>query len=830
MTKNIKKIYFNGTNEIEIKEEKQKYAALFNAGTLNEYKKDGNLKKFNAIIFKNNKDYIIVDTDDLNSYKFVMKLIRKYDLYNIIDNFMTLSISNVKDINKNKCHFYFKNNLNLESNKIKINSSNLDILVNSLVFESDSYSRILNSKLLPEMSEQMYKELLNFNTSSNEIKKEIQEPIKEPIKINADNKINDILKCLSIDRFKNYDNWWVIGAILKEINKNNFDIFNEYSKNCGYKKYDYNDVLSFWNNHKVNNSNNKKSIYSLYSLAKEDNPTKYKEFINKYYKCNNDFLENILNTVYSDAFIKLKDLINIDCNISKNIINKSICHYLLFELGTPRLETVDYAIIFNILYKSHFIYNNNILYHYNGVYWEKQINDSKLNHYIIFKMFDKLLKLVNNLNLELLKIQSTKDNKNSLDSTIDYINELLKNLRKIKDGNVKKKVLDEIKMHIVNNEIQFDEHPYLFSFNNKLFDLKQNKFIEPRADYYISQTTGYDYSDNYKSSKIKEVQKLLESIIPNQIIRDYWLTLVATCLTGINIQKFIVASGTGGNGKSLFHEFLLSMLGSYGTTLKNNILTKDIKDGATPEIAGLHNMRGVITSEPDSNFRIIGATLKPITGNKSMKARHLYGHEFQALMKLTFIMECNDIPKLDEVNEAIERRLIRINFPKSFITEDDYNNLDESEKINYGIKNSYYSTDDFRNEYKQALFNILSKYVDKYNDNLQMPEEVKKITKIYLNESDDLHEWINATYDFTDNIKDTIKLKSIYDVFKSSDYFNNLNKKQKREFNYKWFVNKLETNITIKKYIGVGTDNVNILRKYKIRQTEKEKEESPLDD
>ena len=110
-----------------------------------------------------------------------------------------------------------------------------------------------------------------------------------------------------------------------------------------------------------------------------------------------------------------------------------------------------------------------------------------------------------------------------------------------------------------------------------------------------------------------------------------------------------------------------------------------------------------------------------------------------------------------------------------------------------------------------------------------MPEEVKKITKIYLNESDDLHEWINATYDFSDNIKDTIKLKCIYDVFKNSDYFNNLNKKQKREFNYKWFVNKLETNITIKKYIGTGTDNVNILRKYKLKQTET-KDESPLDD
>ena len=66
-----------------------------------------------------------------------------------------------------------------------------------------------------------------------------------------------------------------------------------------------------------------------------------------------------------------------------------------------------------------------------------------------------------------------------------------------------------------------------------------------------------------------------------------------------------------------------------------------------------------------------------------MKAWHLLSHEFQALMKLTLIMECND-------------------FPKSFITEDDYNALDEADKPNYGIKNSEYITDDFRNEHKQA--------------------------------------------------------------------------------------------------------------------------------
>jgi hypothetical protein len=453
---NIVKVQFNGTTQEEIKEEKKLFASAYNANNLKD------CKQSNAYILKLDKNLLIVDCDDKQSLKYVNNLIEKYE----IDPVFTKSISNKMKINKYKYHFYFKNNLNIENNKTGINGGKLDLLVNSLLFENIQEFDNIDLDNLPNVTNEFYNKLLDFNKSENPINETPQIKLND----NPKNKLSDILKCININRFENYSDWWVIGAILKEIDNKNFDLFNDYSKKCGYEKYNYNDVLSFWNNHKINNSNNKKSIYSLYSFAKEDNPTKYREFINKYYKLNNDFIESILNTLYNDATIKLKDLIYIDSNINDSIINKSICYYLLFDLGSPKLETVDYAIIFNILYKSHFIYNNNILYYYNGVYWEKQINDSKINNYVIFKMFDKLLTLINNLNLEFLKIQSTKDNKNILDSTINYINELLKNLRKIKDGNVKKKVLDEIKMHIVNNEIQFDEDPYLFCFNNKLFD------------------------------------------------------------------------------------------------------------------------------------------------------------------------------------------------------------------------------------------------------------------------------------------------------------------------------------------------------------------------
>ncbi len=63
-------------------------------------------------------------------------------------------------------------------------------------------------------------------------------------------------KCINTNRFKNYNDWWSIGAILKEMNDNNFDIFNEYLKNCVYDKYKCNNALNLCNNHNTNNNNN----------------------------------------------------------------------------------------------------------------------------------------------------------------------------------------------------------------------------------------------------------------------------------------------------------------------------------------------------------------------------------------------------------------------------------------------------------------------------------------------------------------------------------------------------------------------------------------------
>ena len=58
--------------------------------------------------------------------------------------------------------------------------------------------------------------------------------------------------------------------------------------------------------------------------------------------------------------------------------------------------------------------------------------------------------------------------------------------------------------------------------------------------------------------------------------------------------------------------------------------------------------------------------------------------------------------------------------------------------------------------------------------------------------SDELLNWFEDKYEKTNDPKDIIKLKDIYELFTRGDYFINLNKIQKRQMNYKNFINKIE--------------------------------------
>jgi putative DNA primase/helicase len=588
----------------------------------------------------------------------------------------------------------------------------------------------------------------------------IKEIPKNNIKLNEGKTkkdfIKNLLEILNINRADNFENWRNIGFIIKyEID--NFKLFNNFSKKSN--KYNKDEVLKFWNSIN-NNNNNLLKIKTLIKYCIEDN--KYEYILLK-----NEYVED---------------------NFNFNDITTS-------NIGEHFKKTFGHK----------FLYQNDKLYYYNDVYWKvDDKNKTILNNFISKEYYNYIFELYKKFeDNELNKIKNKSDDK-TYEIKMEQLNKIRTSITQFKNYDKRQQFIKDIICKITDNEIKFDENPYLFAFNNKIFDLKQNKFIESSPTQYISLTTNYDFIEQNETENIKELNKLLNSIFPQEDLKKLYLTILATGLDGINLEKFVISNGSGGNGKGLLNEFCMHMLGDYAYVLPVNILLGPLKTGSNPEIANMNNKRMVISREPDRDLKFNCSTIKEITGGDQLNARLNHSNDTRVNLKLTFILECNDKPKLNETNDALARRILDIPFKNKFVDSNVYDELNEEEKKTTFLINHYYKTQEFKDKYKYAFFLILANhYKEFYKNNRILPitNEIKQRNNQYLANSDELLGWFENKYEKTKDIKYKLKLKEIYNEYTQSDYFNNLNKQQKRNNNYKNFIQQIGSNMFLKKFL-----------------------------
>jgi len=494
----------------------------------------------------------------------------------------------------------------------------------------------------------------------------------------------------------------------------------------------------------------------------------------------------------------------------------------LYSFNFNDTTTGAIADYFKVLYGDEFIYCNDTLYYYNNVYWMKDDNKKSIIHNFIDKTyFEVLFKKYQDYELKNIKNENMRNQ-------LDKIRNNILNIRNIKK---RKEYIEDICNKLTNNNIKFDEIPNLFSFNNKLYDTKLMKFIKPEPSYFISMTTGYDYDINYDKKKIDDLQQLINTILKDEIIRNFYLTIISTGMMGQNLEKFIVCSGCGGNGKGLLNGLAMCMFGSdtnnYSYKLKSSLLSESQKTGSNPELANCHNKRFIVAQEPDKNKNIKVSIMKELTGDCSINARLNHSNNTNTLLKSTLILECNDKPNLDEVDEAVLRRLITIPFKSKFVDSSLY---DPEDKSIDGIINDTYKTQNWKDEYKQALFEIIIQRLKDYNKNgLILPTEITNENKKYLQQSDKIYQFIDDKYIMTNNNKDCIKMKEVFNEFKNSEIYINMTKKEKGDLTYKNFDELLSKNLFLKKFIKKDKSNVLCLYNYKLKPYENTTTTNDLD-
>ena len=566
-------------------------------------------------------------------------------------------------------------------------------------------------------------------------------------------KIEEIANIIDIKYLDDYDSWTKIIWSLSNDTNDNYNIAKYISMKS--TKYDETNFNNLWENSKIGNS-----ISTMFYYAKLSNEKLFYEIITKYTSDN-----NFTHTGLAQEYLNISD----DC-----------------------------------------IYKNDTLYIYYNNKWYEDAKLNKLRSLITKILLPYIAKINIAISNEIHKLVAD-DNDNAdkiagLTKKQKATNDVMKN---IQQATFKKYVAECIIQELTLNnydEIEFDKNGYILPFKNVVYDLKKHVVRKPEKSDYILSYINYDL-DERNEDKLALIDELINKIFPNKNIRDNYLGYLATGLYGVHIEKFVIANGSGRNGKGVVNELMEGLLTStFFYRANNTLLLNPLKEGINIQVANMNNKRMVVYTEPDSeNKKINSSTMKELTGGKHISAEKKFSNDDQTRLKAIHILECNKRPKINgKIDTSITGRISDIPFVSYFTTNKD--DLNDDNANNVYEANSYYKSDEFKDEYKTTLFYYLIDFIKKYKikndydviDKLIDCTEVKERTKVYLDFSDEKYDWFINTYKKKD--KSYVSMKDVFFYFKHSDYYNNLTKKDKRDLNYNSFTQYIKDNHNLRRF------------------------------
>jgi phage/plasmid-associated DNA primase len=519
----------------------------------------------------------------------------------------------------------------------------------------------------------------DINTTDVKLEPVIEKYVKlEPVIENKiDTRLRYYLDCLNLSRFRDYESWLLIGAIIHN-EKGSLDLFHEYSKKVeNYDGLACNEKWTEYQNHERKNI----GIGSLIMYARQDNPEKYKD-------------------------MRSKDM---DAIILKILNEGSTDEYMsdLFYLNNSD------SIMYEVIEKQWYVLN---------VYniWKKEHPAE------IGKMVTKqLVPILENYYMRLVDKKSAK-----LD--IEYKN-YIQAKKCVQNMKTKKNIVENLIEHYKQMEIyeKLDNiNDDLFAFDNGVYDLKNFEFRLPFPHEYITKTCGYRYTDLDKNAE-DDINDFTTRMFVNKSELEYVLTTIAICLAGSNIrEEFMLWISRGRSGKGVLLHLVRVCFGSYYDPMEMDYLNKKNGVSATnadPIMSKKKDCRIIFSTEPIASMEIRIDKIKQWSGRDVVQTRTLYGGSFNYVPKFTLFLQSNhEISFGGNDSKAIIERLRVVRFPFTFVENPE---LDYERKLDRNIKSRLNNP-----SYPITFFHILLNYYKQYIENnkiIKMPETIQEETIAY---------------------------------------------------------------------------------------------------
>lgn len=186
------------------------------------------------------------------------------------------------------------------------------------------------------------------------------------------------------------------------------------------------------------------------------------------------------------------------------------------------------------------------------------------------------------------------------------------------------------------------------------------EFVPHERGDMITKMADVDYVEGATCPYFLE---FLEKLQPDRRMQIFLQIFHAYALLigGNDEQKLLYHYGTGANGKSAFIEVLGRLAGTYRTVVAPETITGESQrtgQGASPDIARLHNARLATIEELPRNAPLKEELIKALSGGTKMTARFLQKEIFEFEPIFTPILSGNFKPSISGSDYGIWRRVL----------------------------------------------------------------------------------------------------------------------------------------------------------------------------
>lgn len=208
---------------------------------------------------------------------------------------------------------------------------------------------------------------------------------------------------------------------------------------------------------------------------------------------------------------------------------------------------------------------------------------------------------------------------------------------------------------------EFDSNGWILNVANGTLDLRTGDLRAHRREDLISNMVEIAFDP---AAEFEQWDAFLWRVTDrNEDLYAYLRRFVGYLLVGdMTDQSLHFLYGLGANGKSVFCEVLMRLLGEYAVAVSPDLIMLKRHGGIPNDVARLRGVRAALMNETSQGSRFDEAKLKDLTGGDTLTARFLHQEFFDFRPTHRIVIRGNHKPAINGTDEGIWRRLRLVPF------------------------------------------------------------------------------------------------------------------------------------------------------------------------